>query len=77
MQCFECDGEYEEVRIDYDLDSPYGKLIVPDVGVLICNKCQDECLDNVNSKKIDEAMEKLKKAKQSDDSIMNSSFGWM
>lgn len=63
LQCFECDGKYEEVRIDYNLDTPYGKLQVPDVGVLVCNKCEDSCLDDDNTAKLDEAFEILKRSK--------------
>ena len=60
MKCFECDGEYEKVRIDYECSTPYGELIVPDVDVFTCNHCGDECLDHKNSKKIDDAAQRLK-----------------
>ena len=58
-KCFECDGQYEKITIDYESDTPYGKLSVPDVVVLVCNKCEDECIDGTNSAKIDMAFEKL------------------
>ena len=77
MQCFECDGEYEKVIIVYECDTYWGKLVVPDIESEVCNKCGDDILGNDSLVKIDEAMNALKKAKQSDDSIMNSSFGWM
>ena len=39
MECFECDGVYEKVVIVYECDTPYGRLIVPDVESEVCNKC--------------------------------------
>jgi hypothetical protein len=60
-ECFECDGHYEQLVIDYESDTPYGKLSVPGVIVLVCNKCEDECIDGENCFKINEAFEKLRK----------------
>jgi hypothetical protein len=76
-ECFECDGEYKKVVVVYECDTPYGRLKVPDIESEVCNKCGDDILGNDSLVKIDEAMAALKKKKQSDDSIMNSSFGWM
>ena len=77
MQCFECDGEYEKIVRVFETETVYGRLKIQDIEVLTCSICGDECLDDFNSRKIDELRQKFIKAKQSDDSIMNSSFGWM
>jgi hypothetical protein len=61
MKCFECDGEYEEVVINYELNTQYGKLIVPNLIVESCNKCEDDIIGNDSLVRIDEAWEKLKK----------------
>lgn len=65
LKCFECaNGKYEEVVINYESDTPYGKLKVPGVVVLVCKECEDECIDGENCFKIDEAFEKLRKENQ-------------
>ena len=66
MKCFECgEGEYEKVVKDYkgtfgikSNSQFYGSFVVPDIEILTCNKCGDECFDSENSKKIDEVVEK-------------------
>jgi hypothetical protein len=63
MECFECDGVYEKVVIVYECDTPYGRLIVPDVESEVCNKCGDDILGNDSLVKIDEAMAELKRTK--------------
>jgi YgiT-type zinc finger domain-containing protein len=77
MQCFECDGQYDKILEVYESDTKYGRLIVTDIEALVCNSCGDRVYGDAAFMKIDEATDKLRKAKQSDDSIMNSSFGWM
>lgn len=66
MKCFHCDGEYEKVVQDYkgefgNKGKIYGSFHVPDIEILTCNKCGDECIDNENSKKIDEVAEMKRK----------------
>lgn len=63
LPCFECqDGHYKPVRqtyvCSYPLDGSF--LTVPDIDILTCVKCGDECLDSENSKKIDKAREQYK-----------------
>jgi hypothetical protein len=62
MDCFECDGKYEKIVIQYELDTQYGKLSVPDVEVESCNKCGDDIIGSESLEKIDEAWLKLKDA---------------
>jgi hypothetical protein len=62
MDCFECDGKYEKIVIQYELDTQYGKLSVPDVEVESCNKCGDDIIGSESLEKIDEAWSKLKDA---------------
>lgn len=63
MKCFECgEGEYEKVVQDYKSTfgnggKIYGSFVVPDIEILTCNKCGDECIDSANSKRIDEVAE--------------------
>jgi hypothetical protein len=64
MKCFECDGEYKKIVIQYELDTQYGKLSVPDVEVESCNKCGDDIIGNDSLVKIDETWEKLRKQNQ-------------
>jgi len=59
MDCFECDGKYEKIVIQYELDTQYGKLTVPDVEVESCNKCGDDIIGSESLEKIDEAWNKL------------------
>ena len=59
MDCFECDGKYEKVIIQYELDTQYGKLSVPDVEIKSCNKCEDDIIGSESLEKIDEAWNKL------------------
>ncbi len=61
-ECFECDGQYEKIVIQYELDTQYGKLSVPDVMVESCNKCGDDCIGYESLERIDEAWNKLKDA---------------
>ena len=62
LDCFHCDGKYEKVVIQYELDTQYGKLSVPDVEVEVCNKCEDEIIGSESCEKIDEVWLKLKDA---------------
>jgi hypothetical protein len=62
MKCFECDGEYEWITIQYELDTQYGKLSVPNVQVESCNKCGDDIIGSESLERIDEAWLKLKDA---------------
>ena len=57
LPCFECqDGHYESISQLYEATLPDGNtLSVPDIDVLTCVECGDECLDSENSKKIDRA----------------------
>jgi len=57
--CFECDGKYEKIVIQYELDTQYGKLSVPDVIVESCDKCGDDIIGSESLEKIDEAWLKL------------------
>lgn len=67
MKCFNCDGEYEKIVQDYKGTfgakggKIYGSFCVPDIVILTCSKCGDECIDSENSKKIDEVVEKKRK----------------
>lgn len=65
MKCFECDGEYKKVSIVYELDTHCGKLVVPDVVVEVCDKCEDEIIGDESCVKIDEAWEKLARSTRS------------
>ncbi len=62
MKCFKCDGEYEWITIQYELDTQYGKLSVPNVQVESCNKCEDDIIGSESLERIDEAWLKLKDA---------------
>jgi hypothetical protein len=55
--CFECqDGYYKPVRQTYVSQLSDGSfLTVPDIDILTCIECGDECLDSETSKKIDKA----------------------
>jgi YgiT-type zinc finger domain-containing protein len=59
LPCFECqEGHYEPINQVYEaLLSDGNILTVPDIDVLTCVKCGDECLDSKNSIKIDKARE--------------------
>ena len=63
MKCFNCkNGEYNKVVQDFETPvgkrgKIIGKLTVPNIEVLTCPLCGDECLDAANSRKIDQARE--------------------
>jgi YgiT-type zinc finger domain-containing protein len=59
LECFECaDGHYESINRVYEALLGDGNILtVPDIDVLTCAKCGDECLDSKNSIKIDKAQE--------------------
>lgn len=66
MNCFHCDGEYEKVVQDYkgtfgNRGKIYGSFHVPDIEILTCNLCGDECIDSENSKKIELVAEMRRK----------------
>ena len=63
--CFECqDGYYEPINQLYEATLPDGNtLYVPDIDVLTCVECGDECLDTKNLDKIKKARYKYKKTK--------------
>jgi len=71
MYCFECnEGEYVPIIEDYCAVISTGRsgkviseIIVPGIAVLTCDHCGDQCLDNENSKKIDDAREQYIKTK--------------
>ena len=62
LLCFDClDGHYEPINRVYESSLPDGNtLSIPDIEILTCVKCGDECLDSENSKKIDKAREQYK-----------------
>ena len=65
LSCFECqDGYYEPVRQTYVSQlSDESFLTVPNIHILTCVECGDECLDSENSKKIDKARDEYRKNK--------------
>lgn len=68
LPCFECqDGYYEPVRQTYVSQLSDGSfLTVPDIDILTCVRCGDECFDSENSKKIDNARKEYKLSKESE-----------
>ena len=65
LHCFECqDGHYEKVHQTFVSQCKDGSfLTVPDIDILTCVKCGDECFDSENSKKIDKARDEHRKNK--------------
>jgi hypothetical protein len=68
LPCFMCkDGHYEPINQTYAAlyqnRNTLDTLSVPDIDVLTCDKCGDECLDSENSKKIDKARDEYRKNK--------------
>lgn len=57
LPCFECqDGHYKKVRQTFVSQCKDGSfLTVPDIDILTCVKCGDECFDSENSRKVDKA----------------------
>ena len=66
LSCFECqEGHYEPINQVFESSLPNGNtLSVPDIDILTCVKCGDECLDSNNSRKIDKARETYRINKQ-------------
>lgn len=60
MDCFECDGKYKKITIQYESDTQYGKLSVTNVELESCSKCGDGIFGSESLEKIDEAWSKLK-----------------
>lgn len=65
LPCFECqDGHYEKVRQTFVSQCKDGSfLTVPDIDILTCVECGDECFDSENSRKIDKARDEYRKNK--------------
>lgn len=69
MNCFECnEGVY--VPIIENFETPigdrrsgkvFGRIFVPNIEILTCNKCGDRCIDSENSRMIDEAVLQTRK----------------
>lgn len=59
LSCFECeDGVLHEVILPYEAVAGDGKtLTIPDVPLLVCDKCGSECLDSEAGRMIDAARE--------------------
>ena len=66
MNCYQClSGVYTPIKEDYRTAMKDGRiLVVPDVEVLTCTSCGDECIDAINHKKIDDARLKFKQKKK-------------
>ena len=66
LPCFECqEGHYEPINQVFESSLPNGNtLSVPDIDILTCVKCGNECLDSNNSRKIDKAQEAYRINKQ-------------
>lgn len=47
IPCFDCDGTYTTKFIDYETDVNGKPLIVKNVPVMFCNKCDDQVLDHI------------------------------
>jgi hypothetical protein len=70
MYCFECnEGEYVPIVDDYHAVIGTGRngevvseITIPNIAILTCDHCGDQCLDSENSKKIDDAREQYIKA---------------
>lgn len=54
MKCFDCEGRYDRLKIDYVANTHKGKITVPDIILLRCVFCGDECFPSEESKKIDD-----------------------
>lgn len=53
-QCFTCGAEYTERVMDYPVELPGGtSLVIPSVLFLCCDKCGDEDMPPVSSRKVD------------------------
>jgi hypothetical protein len=64
FHCFECsDGTMREVVKEYRMETKHGLLVVPDVPIMCCDKCDGECYDMHAARKIDEAHRVLRNCK--------------
>lgn len=64
VRCFECgESDYEEITLDrYPLSLPNGdSLFVPNITVLVCPICHDECIPPESSRQIDKHCASLRK----------------
>jgi len=59
--CFDCnEGHYDEVKIDYPVQSPSmdEPVVLKNLVILRCNKCGEELMPREASKRIDEIIMK-------------------
>lgn len=60
VRCFECEsGKLIPIRTNYETEHPkLGKVIIPDVTVLVCEQCGDRVLGDEGNRRIDEFLDK-------------------
>ena len=61
MECFECEnGKYEIIKCDYATQFHVNGILenhtIPNVPMHVCDKCGDQCTDDIGSKYIEAAI---------------------
>lgn len=61
MNCFMCEGELEEKKVNYIVDLENTIIIIKGVPAKVCAKCGEQYFDDDIAKNIEEIVNQLKK----------------
>ncbi len=60
MNCFKCDGELKDKKINYVVDMDDTIIIIKKVPAKVCTKCGEQYFDDQTSQNIEKIVNKLK-----------------
>ncbi len=60
MNCFKCDGELKDKKINYVVDMDDTIIIIKKVPAKVCTKCGVQYFDDQTSQNIEKIVNKLK-----------------
>ena len=60
MNCFKCEGELKEKKVNYMVDLENTIIIIKGVPAKVCNECKEQYFDDETSENIEKIVNSLK-----------------